>query len=262
MVQSVDFEPGHDDGTGIIVGADSGIYRWSPDVSNSIDPVWLKGAKPLGGDDSGSADVSTNGRVLAVSSGRRITVFDADSERKRAILIAQRGGDKVTLSSDGRWLASMSWQGAGLRVWDLRDPSAFIDLLSQEPSVNAAFSPDSRMLVMSTGSQYLAVAVGNWKSVWCIPREGAGTLPGRMAFSPDGRILAVNHDRDIVRLLDPGSGDHYCELRPPRTGTVTAIAFAPDGIRLAVATERRDVHLWNLQVLRSRLEEMELNWHQ
>jgi hypothetical protein len=81
-----------------------------------------------------------------------------------------------------------------------------------------------------------------------------------MAFSPDGRILAGTHSRSIVRLHNAATGEVLADLEPPDRHEVTGLAFNNDGTRLAVCEGYEATRIWDLQVIRSYLAPMGLDW--
>jgi WD40 repeat protein len=82
-----------------------------------------------------------------------------------------------------------------------------------------------------------------------------------MAFSPDGRILAGTHSRRIVRLHDATTGEVLADLEPPEPHTVTSVCFNNDGSRLAVCEGFEATRIWDLNVIRSNLAPIGLDWH-
>ena len=74
------------------------------------------------------------------------------------------------LSPDGRWLATSTWGGSNVKVWDTARRTLAWELPCG--SAIAAFSLDGRWLVTSTDHEYRLWHVGSWRpgieirSVW------------------------------------------------------------------------------------------------
>jgi WD40 repeat protein len=81
-----------------------------------------------------------------------------------------------------------------------------------------------------------------------------------MVFSPDGQIFAGTHSRNIVRLHNATTGEVLADLEPPDPRIVTGLSFNNNGSRLAVCEGYEATRIWDLQVIRSHLAPMGLDW--
>jgi WD40 repeat protein len=162
----------------------------------------------------------------------------------------------VAVSPDNRWLATGTWQGTGVRVWDLvtRNP---VHTLPVEGNAVCAFSPDGRWLVTGSAREYRFWAVGSWQKGLSLTRDRAGDLPGALAFSPDGALLARLHGRSRgTKLLAVSSNQEIATLDTGRP-----LCFSADGSRLATeADDLQGVQIWDLPRLRSQLAKLRLDW--
>ncbi|MER6216101.1 serine/threonine-protein kinase [Streptomyces sp. NPDC001674] len=106
--------------------------------------------------------------------------------------------DSAKFSPDGKTLAFGG--GAGVRMWDLTDPSQTQTVKAENDSANSlAFSPDGKTL-----------AEGGYKSVvrlWhTSDRTRAATLASDhrwiscVAFSPDGKLLAAGGSENVIEV--------------------------------------------------------------
>lgn len=66
--------------------------------------------------------------------------------------------------------------------------------------------------------------------------------------------------RGGVTLLDPACGAEYATLVPPEDFTARCLALSPDGRQLAVGTQEGPIYVWQLDQLRQRLADMDLDW--
>ncbi len=166
----------------------------------------------------------------------------------------------ISMSPDGKWVATGHWKGAGMKVWNAREGKPVKDFPAAE-AVNVCFSPDGHWLVAGTATEYSFWEVGSWRCVHRVPRNRA-TLPGRMAFSPDGALLAITSSNQIVQLLDPVTAEEVATLASPDSLLISWLCFSRDGSRLAVAAENQGVQLWDLRRIREELATIGLDWRQ
>jgi tetratricopeptide (TPR) repeat protein len=170
----------------------------------------------------------------------------------------------VATSTDGRWVATATWNGFGVKVWEAGSGKPVRDLLPAARVACVAFSPDGRWLVTSTEDEYGLWEADTWRPVRQISRErGDGNL-GRMAFAADGKVLALSTARDQVRLEDPATGRLLARLHAPNSDPVGWLGFSPDGGQLAVvSTVRKDhglIRVWDLRRIREQLQALGLDW--
>ena len=206
--------------------------------------------------DIGEADLSRDGRILAVAMGAsEVQVFDVQERKEKARISSHRGLAYLAVSPDGKLVATGTWQATGVKVWDA-DSGKLLQDLPVNTTAIVNFSPDGRDLVTSTGQEYCFWDCATWQPRLRIPREGAGNLPGNAAFSPDGTMVAIVHNRTMVRLLDPSTGSELATL--PTSGG--PYRFSPDGSQLISLGENLTLDLWDLRLIRRQLAAMNLDW--
>jgi len=65
-----------------------------------------------------------------------------------------------------------------------------------------------------------------------------------------------------IQLLDPETRREFATLEDPPRHRPHWMAFTPDGTRLVMAAQSAPViHVWDLRLLRSRLNELGLDWN-
>jgi len=190
----------------------------------------------------------------------QVVLLDAANPRKRTLLRPHASIAEVAFSPDGRWVATGTWKGTNVKVWETASGS----LVAELPAADAAvgFSPDGRWLVAGEGDAFRFYRAGSWQPGQILPRETWSGVRGPFAFRPDGRMLAVSkvvQHEFMVQLLDPDSGKELATLRAPEVLGSTWLAFSPDGGRLAVATDSHRIQLWDLRLVRRRLKEIGLD---
>jgi WD40 repeat protein len=163
----------------------------------------------------------------------------------------------VAVSPDGRWVATGSQTGAGVKVWDARTGEPVRELVPQEDGGRVGFSPDGVWLA-TRGSRLRLWAVGSWQ-------EGPvlSGVPGpAFAFSPAENLLAAETGYAAVRLVEPGTGRECARLEEPDQVRVTWTCFSPDGTQLLTSGggDAAWVRVWDLRALRAELAQRGLDW--
>ena len=205
-------------------------------------------------DGSGSVTFSPKGRILAVSNGDAVWLWNLTDPSHPTRLGQSLTGPtsgvlSMAFSPDGRTLAVASGEST-VWLWNLADPARPTRLgrpLPGDATYSVAFSPDGRTL-----------ALGGTDAVWLWnlanpshPARLGQPLPsgdGQVAFSPNGRILAVGSQGTVWlwNLADNTRPARLAQLVPSSTGVVTSIAFSRDGRTLAFGSGDNRVWLWNL----------------
>jgi WD40 repeat protein len=161
----------------------------------------------------------------------------------------------VAVSPDGRMVATGSWSGSGVKIWEARGGNLIRELSVDQSIVsNLCFSPDGKWLVSSGGGPRLW-AVDSW-------REGpriAGAVA--RAFSPDSKLLAMETGYGSVRLVDPDTGREFARLEDPNQDRARSISFSPDGSQMVTTNhDSQSIHVWDLRRIREQLAGMGLDW--
>ena len=148
----------------------------------------------------------------------------------------------MTVSADGRQVATPSRHGAGVDVWDAATGQEALTLTlkgRKNNSWSAAFSPDGRRII--SGNQDGTVMV--WNAVTgkeMLTLKGHTYLVSDVAFSPNGyRIVSVGED-NTVRVWDAVTGKEMLTLKVGNTckknlGSVNNVAYSADGQRIVFA---------------------------
>jgi serine/threonine protein kinase/WD40 repeat protein/tetratricopeptide (TPR) repeat protein len=273
----------HPDGRSLISSGSWGLYRWPirPDPERGADAIrigppellretsaregsnraaWLPGHKTLAQIDNNSA------RVLLVDSSHphpawtRAPVLESGGNRRMAT---------VSVSPDGRWLATGGWNTSGIQVWDLRDRRLKRILRPKEAVGNinlvVGFSPDGQWLVSDSTSGrgpwwYHFWRVGTWEPSHRIDQERDGNTLQQPAFTRDGRLMAVGIAPDQVLLAEVATGRELARLTTQQPVTPAPLVFSPDGTKLVASTRRKTVLVWDLRRIRDQLIPMGLDW--
>jgi hypothetical protein len=199
--------------------------------------------------------------------GRYMTL--TDFARSQAVLLdpaklaevarlgPHRGLSHCSISPDGRWLATATWKGKDVKMWEV----ATGRLVWQLPCDSAVvtFSPDGRWLAVIEfpKPECRLWRVGSWQPGPTIRVSSGFTVT---AFSRDGRLLAIDNGGG-VRLFDPETGGEVATL-DAGTGSSTGFScmtFSADGTKLAAGRDHI-IHVWDLRRIRGQLATMGLDW--
>jgi serine/threonine protein kinase/WD40 repeat protein len=200
------------------------------------------------------------GRLLAVgqwNDGGGVLVLDLDRPPGEARRCPHPNTLSVAISPDGRWVASGTASGHGVKVWEAHTGRLECDLLPDTRGSTVLFSPDGRWLVAGTDTEDICFwEVGSWKPV----RKMRGPLGG-MAFTPDTKVFAHQVSRGVVRLVDPGQDREFATLQGPTTDQLEGLHFSPDGSQLvADTTGTGSLQVWDLRLIRAELRDLDLDW--
>jgi eukaryotic-like serine/threonine-protein kinase len=202
---------------------------------------------------------SRDGRVAAVVFNDRCYVFEMSRGRLQAVTGSQPWMKYVSVSPDGRWVATGGWHNPNVRIWSAATGQPETELPT-ETMPNVAFSPDGRWLVTSTGAEYRFWRTSDWRPAQAIARTVNGDLPGPMAFSQDGEVLALASTTRDVHLVSVDTGEVLAELQPTPDNEIIALAFNPDGSELALTRVSAPPQIWHLGRIRKELAALGLDW--
>jgi WD40 repeat protein len=196
-----------------------------------------------------------SGRIAVTDFGNgQAVVLDSANPRRMILLRPHPNIAEVAFSPDGRWLATGTWKGRNVKVWNAANGTLAADLAATDSTVG--FSPDGLWLVAGMGDAFRIYRTGSWQPGLIVPRDTGGLIRGAFAFRGDGRMLAVSkmiqHD-PVIQLIDPDSGRTIATLQARDLFATTWLAFSPDGARLAVATANHCIQLWDLRLIRREL---------
>lgn len=206
--------------------------------------------------------LAADGRIAAANDDGLIRYFNAGSTLPSLTLrgTGGRGGklhdthsqmhvieeDGVSLSPDGKWLASIHGDGT-VRLYSLPKGTQQSVHLSFRASPTPVFSRDSarlayfgergiRIVELSTGKESDALPMGDCDSALA------------MAFSIDGAHLAASTDNRAVCLWNLATFGTP-EVRRVHGDRVEQLAFSPDGKRLASGGRDGAIFLWKIPSL-------------
>jgi WD40 repeat protein len=168
-----------------------------------------------------------------------------------------RGANQFPISPDGRWVATATWKGKDVNVWEVATGQLVLQIPSDSGFVR--FSPDGRWLavIKFPGQVCELWQVGTWERTHSI-RVSTEFLT--IAFTKDGRFMAID-DGGRVRLLETETGRSIATL-DTGTGSLATffcLAVSPDATLVAAGRDHM-VFLWDLRRIRKQLALRGLDW--
>jgi WD40 repeat protein len=248
------FEPS---GT-LLTNGDSGWWRWPlhADVATgSRLRIGPPDRLPVPGMFMGISG-SHDGRVLAVPFFDGGMVLHADRPYQPVRLVPQDDVRSVSVSPDGRWVATGSFSGTGIKVWEAATGKLVKELLAVHNMCNSNFSPDGRWLATwASGDDCRLWAVGSWE-------PGIHIRNGRVAaFTADGRVMATSVALGVLALIDPATGHEYARLEDPNQDDFGWFTFTADGTQVVTSScQGLAIHVWDLRLIRRQLAGLGLDW--
>ncbi len=250
----VSFAP---DGKSLFISGGAGLQRWPIDRNAPTEKAWQAGppekfAVPAHG--QGFCFFAGNSKIAVAhpNGGRLIELRQPDKVIAR---LPHPGMAFISVSPDDRWIATGTWAGERVILWEAESGRQF-HALPLGPHANVLFSPDGKWLVTGTDDEYRFWRTGSWKPDRVLPRKKAGAVAS-MVFSPDGKMIALAQLNRSVQLVDTADGR---ELATLEVGSAQPACFSSDGHQLVTVSEEGVPHVWDLRLLREQLRAMGLDW--
>ena len=249
------------DGASLLVAdADRGVSRWlitsKPDTNRKTIPeTWRTG------EGWEMALRARDGRIVLVNTALGLAEIVSTEDPTGRRIGPHPALDSVALSPDGTRLATGTWQGKEIKIWEIASGR----LLATLPAGESAFvlwpSANTIISVRMTGSgRWLEESNGQWRCDQVWQPDPGQTFWLHTSLSPDGRWLALPQSGERIRLVEITTGKELITLEPPRAFGLGFVQFSPDGRFLAACGSREQVAIWDLPDLRRELAKLGLDW--
>jgi len=232
-----------EDGKYLVTAGGRGIQRWEATTGQPSD-LPLDGLSRTAASMIGVA-LSRDGKYLAAG-GEIAGVWDLGTRRMIAHLQPDERIKTVTISSDGKYVASLSEDGT-VKLFSFQTRRLALSLTAG----------DARLMAISPERQYFATANGDRTvRIRKLPEEPEEpkeegvevariSLEGEasaMAFSRDGRYLATSSG-NVAQVWETVTGARVGQ-KLAHADRVNAVAFSPDGRWLATACRDQNARIW------------------
>jgi WD40 repeat protein len=178
--------------------------------------------------------------LMAGFSGEKLHLAQMDPQEKpRSLEGHEKCISRVGFSSDGRVLASASFQNPTVFVWDAATGRRLHKI---EAHVSDAMAVSDRFLAVESGQVDVYELATAKRLVRLDKGEGRVTA---MAFSPDGRWLATAEKDRLIRVWETATWKPVARFRG-HGAEVEALAISPDGRVLASGSADTSILLWDL----------------
>lgn len=200
-----------------------------------------------------SFSVRQDGSTIALATTQGIVLYDLHSFERLRVLDEDSYAFSIDWSPDGAKLAAGVGSGentefeglASVRVWDTTTWQMIFNqpILEHERILDVAWSPDNRLLAMSTDFSGVIV----WDTVSGQPisqQTGFAASVQSISWSPDGTRLLASHDLAYGIRRWRISDDEAVRLFDQRVGASNNVAWSPDGEWIASTHSYGDICLW------------------
>ena len=165
----------------------------------------------------------------------------------------------VAISPDGQWIATSTFHGAGVRIWDSRTGKLLRDVWPESISAQSTFASDNHTLLIAESRRFRLLDVTSAETLWEQARTDASDAPGAYAICPTGQFFAVTPANHEIHLFDRKTFQELAVVAPTDRATIGPLKFSPDGRHLLHATGQT-VELWDLKLVRQKLQQCHVDW--
>jgi WD40 repeat protein len=163
-----------------------------------------------------------------------------------------------SLSPDGKYVAVTTWNGYHCRVFQTSTGKEVVTF--DGLSSFCRFSPDGRWLVVGDGKQFQVIDSSNWHVQHRITRGLAGA-DAPIAFDQIGKVAAICHGFREIKLMETETWTELATFSVPPTKRIRELTLSPNGNRLAASHWDNTLTLWDLDLIRQGLQDLDLDWN-
>ncbi len=187
----------------------------------------------------------------------RWELWPAGDASHPTVLLDQNRARKV-LSPDFHWVLPLAVGTPVVQGRDLTTHQPFE--IAGAGSGTAAFSPDSRWVLLRGTDENRLYETGTWRRRASWPSGGSTYGQHCFAFSPDSKRLAISYANETMKIFAVPEMRELITLIPPRALDFRSAVFSPDGSKLWLMGIAARVFEWDLGALEAELAQRGIGW--
>ncbi len=202
-------------------------------------------------------EVARDGSVIAIGRHDGLQLWSTKTASLVPAKMSHPDVRRLSVSPDGRQVASAGWIGGDVRIWDTVTGQLLHTIHQPNPCM-VQFSPDGKLLAIAA----IDIEVWDtqaWQRLNKFKVDGQASNGVTICFSPDSQTLAVSDSYGRVHLMDPLSSREQLQLNGLIDKQILGMCYKPDGSQLAILSGGDTADFWNLNVIQSELEARNLN---
>src|SRR5208337_2110734 len=154
------------DGLAIVASTEQGLFRWRVHDESTAQGQFIRveGPRKVADGFFRYSTLGDHGNRIAVSCelGKAPLIVDLDHPANPLVLNGHADAQCVALDQAGRWAATGTWKGTGVRVYDAASGQTLRDL-PINGTTYVAFSPDGNWLATSDMTEFRLWKTGTWE---------------------------------------------------------------------------------------------------
>ena len=169
----------------------------------------------------------------------------------------------MAVNPDGTLVAGSaggSDKGNSVEIWNPRTGAHITELIEPHPTL--LFSPNGKWLVNSSYNSTHVRQTSDWNTVARFSRASyvRSGGPAPVCFTADSRYLLMTPDDFHVCLVNTTNWKAVANFESPQMKLVSAAAISPNGRWIAVASAIGTIYVWDVQLVRETLRDLNLDW--
>lgn len=198
-----------------------------------------------------------NKLVVASRYSGQISVIDIQSGQQTEMADRHPRVVSVDVTTDERLLATATWNGRDIRVWNLETGQQTAVIPSGNATV--AFRPFEPTLLTSDTSGFAFRSTTSPNTAEVLRPNEKRAIPGKICYSADGNLLAITTDQRTVQFLNANTRMELATFNFDTDIEIDSMDLSDDASKLMIRA-RRCSYVCDLAAIRNQLDRLNLNW--
>ena len=252
------------DGKTMVVSSDKGLHRWDVDVQfDQKDAATFSASnrKDLFAGRTRDFLFFDSDQKLAACIGSQLWIINSVTGKIEAKMGTHRNLNRVQITADEKYLLSGTWQGRGLKIWDVKNYAEVSSSLATVKNAIPVTVPreSNRVLGASIGAAFFEGTMKDGRLDISKVESPAFEMARTAEFSPEGNLLAVQRRTFEILITDPETLQPITEFRASSNERITNFEFTRDESTISLCCSH-SMQFLNIEHVRSELEKIGLNW--